>query len=84
MRVEDLRIGDRFANKQCAGFVLEVLADGILHKEVVFRNDDNFTNYMIGFVSTWGGICDKYTWEYLGNFAKSKNFSNLYDLLSEC
>lgn len=84
MRIQDLMVGDRFANKEYTGFTLEVLVGGLLHKEIVFQNDKNFMGYEIGLVSTWSGICDDYVLGYLGNFAKSENFTNLYSILSEC
>lgn len=74
-------VGDRYGNTYHKGFEIESI-DGH-HKFVVVKNIPNFSEYKIGYIGTWTPITSPITWQYLGNFSKSRNLVSLYEILCE-
>lgn len=80
--MREIKVGDRFQYEYRPEFVIEVVE---FNNFLIISNTLGSGFYPIGTTGSMYdlGITLSDGYKYLGNFSKSKNFSNLYDLLSE-
>jgi hypothetical protein len=78
----ETRIGDRYKNTFYECFVIETVdfVNGEAVQRVV-RNDSYFGQYPIGSEGVWNLSSE--AWKYIGNFAKSSLFKEIYNILND-
>lgn len=72
----DYKIGDRFERE---GMIFEIIGPSDEHGRYSSVCKKAHSGWEIGDV--WKFTFDPKQWKFIGNFAKSANFNNLFDLL---
>lgn len=79
--MREIKVGDRyeFDDSDSHWFIYEYIS--VNYDVVIIDSNSKYpiSSWTIGEINNWQPDDDK----YMGNFAKSDNFSNLYNILSE-
>lgn len=78
-RIPTYAVGDRYQFTGFGGDCFFIIETIDTYSQIIVES--NMFEFPVGRIAKWP--IHNTLWQYIGNFAKSRNFNNLYNLLNE-